>query len=498
MHLERDKVYDAPEGEVWSTVKPASTHNSAAPKRLAQRWNHRWSDESLTQGVSPLKDSSKTVKASTTIPLGTGRPTALYYPWQSVSMAGTEASRQPRGLKPTLAGNMTCSKGEAAFDLSSALNYGEPSGWSQLVAFFRETTGRVHRPPYADWDTTLTCGSTSAVDLVLRMFCNRGDCVLAERFTYPGTLMASRAQGLRTVGIAMDADGLVPEALDAALRGWDAASRGRKPFVLYTIPSGHNPTGVTQSAARKRAVYQVAERHDLLIVEDDPYFFLRLGRGGGGESLPTSYLSLDTAGRVVRVESTSKILAPGLRCGWLTASRQVVDMFGNFAEVGPSSPAGPSQAMLYKLLVESWGPEGFAGWLDYLSGEYGRRRDVMVAACERHLPREVCAWTAPTHGMFLWVGAALERHPRYQESGARDQDRDADADAELCRAVEDGICARAEANGVLVARGSWCRVGGGADRAFFRMTFVATAEAADLERGVAQFGRAVRDEFGLG
>lgn len=487
MHLERDKVYDAPEGEAWSTVKPASTYNGPS-KRLAKRWDHRWSDESLTQGVSPLKDSSKTVNPSTTIPLGTGRPTALYYPWQSMTMTGTEASRQPRALKPTSA--MTCAKGEAAFDLSSALNYGEPSGWSQLVSFFRETTGRIHRPPYADWETTLTCGSTSAIDLVLRMFCNRGDCILTEAFTYPGTLMASRAQGLRTVGIGMDGDGLVPEALDAALRGWDA-SRGRKPFVLYTIPSGHNPTGVTQSAARKRVIYQVAERHDLLILEDDPYFFLRLGRGGG-ESLPTSYLSLDTSGRVVRVESTSKILAPGLRCGWLTASRQVVDMFGNFAEVGPSSPAGPSQAMLYKLLVESWGPEGFAGWLDYLSGEYGRRRDVMVAACETHLPREVCAWTAPTHGMFLWVGAALERHPRY--SGGRD----ADADAELCRTVEDGICERAEANGVLVARGSWCRVGGGADRVFFRMTFVATAEAADLERGVAQFGRAVRDEFMLG
>ncbi|EFY84402.1 putative secondary metabolism biosynthetic enzyme [Metarhizium acridum] len=495
MHLERDKIYDAPEGEVWSTVKPASTYNGTS-KRLAKRWNHRWSDESLTQGASPLKDSSKTVNPSTTIPLGTGRPTSLYYPWQSMTMTGTKESRQSRALKnPT--SSMTCTKGEAAFDLSSALNYAAPSGWSQLVAFFRDNTSLVHSPPYQDWDTTLTCGSTSAIEMVLRMFCNRGDWILTEAFTYPGTLMASRAQGLGTLGIGMDGDGLMPDELDARLRNWDT-SRGRKPFVLYTIPSGHNPTGITQSTARKRAVYQVAERHDLLILEDDPYFFLRLNElpspdrpscplGNFQKSLPTSYLSLDKSGRVIRVESTSKILAPGLRCGWLTASRQVVDMFANFAEVGPSSPSGPSQVMLYKLLVESWGPEGFAGWLNHLSGEYKLRRDVMVAACDEYLPREVCAWTAPTHGMFLWISAALERHPDYC----------AERRSQLCREVEDGIYERAESNGVLVARGSWCDVGGCEDRVFFRMTFVATASAGDLKLGVEKLGRAVREEFKL-
>ncbi|KAM3511260.1 hypothetical protein MY11210_005129 [Beauveria gryllotalpidicola] len=199
----------------------------------------------------------------------------------------------------------------------------------------------------------------------------------------------------------MDSDGLVPEDLDYQLRNWDA-SRGCKPFVLYTIPSGHNPTGITQPTNRKKAIYQVAERHDLLMLEDDPYYFLRLNDVPTSsdnhqflsrsdkfkKSLPTSYLSLDKSGRVMRVESTSKILAPGLRCGWLTASQQIIDLFKDFVEVGPSSPSGPSQVMLYKLLVENWGQEGFINWLEYLSREYRMRRDAMIAACERYLPEE--------------------------------------------------------------------------------------------------------------
>jgi len=494
MHLERHKPHNDLVGELSDTIELRPTHPDIS-KRMAKRWDHRLSDESLTQGASPLKDSAKTVSRSTTIPLGTGRSNPLYYPWESMSMTGAKESRQSRALNPT--NPMTCTKGEAAFDLSSALNYAEPSGWSQLVGCFRENTCLIHNPPYQDWDTTLTCGSTSAIDIALRMFCNRGDWILTETFTYPGTLMASRAQGLKTQGIEMDEDGLVPEDLDAKLRCWDT-SRGRKPFVLYTIPSGHNPTGITQTTKRKKAIYEIAERHDLLILEDDPYFFLRLDEAFAPldtnpsfslfsqlrKSLPTSYLSLDKSGRVIRVESTSKILAPGLRCGWLTASRQIVEMFMDFAEVGPSSPSGPSQVMLYKLLVENWGQEGFADWLNHLSGEYRSRRDAMIAACEQYLPQEVCTWTTPTHGIFLWITVDLKKHPDSAKKSS-----------EQCHAVEERIYDRAESNGVLVARGSWFNVKSCVNKVFFRMTFVATASQDDLRRGVEQFGRAVRDEF---
>lgn len=487
MHLEHDKRHDF-------LVEKLPPTDLGAYKRLAKRWDHRLSYESLTQGASPLKDSSKTLNPSATIPFSTGRPTSLYFPWQSMIMAETEECRQSQGFNYRTQ-RMECQKGETAFDLSCALNYAEPAGCSQLVDFFRKNTGLIHNPPYQDWDTTLTCGSTSAIEMALRMFCNRGDWVLTETFTYSGTLMALRAQGLKTQGIEMDDDGLIPEDLDTKLRFWDTA-QGRKPFFLYIIPSGQNPTGTTQSTARKHAIYQVAEKHDLVILEDDPYFFLRLSGSSSSlldtrpfdrlrTSLPTSYLSLDKSGRVIRVESTSKIFAPGLRCGWLTASKQIIETFANFAEVGPSSPSGPSQVMLYKLLVEKWGQEGFVDWISHLSGEYRLRRDIMIAACEKHLPKNICTWTTPTHGMFLWVTVNLQKYPHCVEKRAEQQ----------CDHIENKIAERAEAHGVLVARGSWFNVESFTDKVFFRMTFVATDSQENLEQGVEKFGRAVKEEF---
>lgn len=496
MRLQYDKPHGVLVDEVRGAIKPRLAR-SGPSKRLARRWEHRLSEESLTQGESPLKGSARTGNPSSIIPLGTGRPTSTYYPWQSMTMTGTKESRQSRAPSPQV--SMRCKKGETAFDLSSAFNYGDPSGCAELVDSFREYTRLIHNPPYQDWDTTLTCGSTSAIEIALRMFCNRGDWILTEAFTYPGTVMAAKAQGLKMQGIEMDEGGLVPADLAAKLQSWDTL-QGRKPVVLYTIPSGHNPTGTTQSAARKNAIYEIAERHDLLILEDDPYFFLRLNNsptpadttpsfsplGHFWKSLPTSYLSLDKSGRVIRMESSSKILAPGLRCGWLTASKQIVDIFANFAEVGPSHPSGPSQVMLYKLLVENWGQEGFVNWLDHLSEEYRSRRDAMILACDRHLPKELCTWSTPEHGMFLWLTVDLERHPGC--AGDKSQED---------HVVEDRIYERAESNGVIVAKGSWFNVGKCAKKAFFRMTFVATDSQNDLEQGVKQFGKAVRAEFGL-
>ncbi|EGE01984.1 aromatic amino acid aminotransferase [Trichophyton equinum CBS 127.97] len=490
MHLEFEKAHDVLHEDVRDAVNIRQAHFSA-PKRLANRWDHRLSDESLSQGASPLKNSVKTATTFVPIPLGVGRPASLFYPWQSMTMTGTKESntRNP----------MVCNIGEAAFDLSSALNYADPSGSTELVACFRENTRLIHNPPYQDWDTTLTCGSTSAIDIVLRMLCNRGDWILAEASTYTGTVMATKAHGLNIQSIEMDEEGLLPVDLDNKLRHWDTL-RSRKPFVLYTIPSGHNPTGVTQSTARKAAIYQVAERHDLLILEDDPYFFLRLNGSFSSldinppyssfeklrKSLPSSYLSLDKSGRVIRVDSTSKILAPGLRCGWLTASKQIVEIFENFAEVGPAPPSGPSQVMLYKLFVESWGQEGFANWVNHLSGEYRSRRDIMIAACSQHLPKGLCTWTTPTHGMFLWITIDLLRHPDYLEKRTH-----------LSLDLEDKIYERAASHGVAVAKGSWFNVETCLDKVFFRITFVSTTCLDDLENGVKRLGAAVRDEFRL-
>jgi aromatic amino acid aminotransferase I len=223
--------------------------------------------------------------------------------------------------------------------------------------------------------------------------------------------------GLRCAPVKMDEGGLLPESLDEVLSNWDEAARGaRKPFLLYTIPCGQNPTGSTQTAERRQEVYKVAQKHDVIIVEDEPYYYLQMQPYKGKDTPPDpppanteqflkallpSYLSMDVDGRVVRLESFSKVVAPGSRVGWVVASAQLIDRYIRYFEYATQNPSGVAQLMLYKLLDESWGHDGYFKWLINLRMEYTHRRNVILDACEKYLPRSVASWNPPAAGMFV-------------------------------------------------------------------------------------------------
>lgn len=238
-----------------------------------------------------------------------------------------------------------------------------------------------------------------------------------EEYTFASAAETAFPLGIKAVGIPMDEQGLIPEGMDEILSNWDAAARGaRKPYVLYTIPTGQNPTGATQSAERRQAVYKVAQKHDLIIVEDEPYYFLQMQPYTSGDASPVpppstheefikslvpSFLSMDTDGRVVRLESFSKVISPGSRVGWIVASEEIIERFTRTFEVSSQNPSGISQLALFKLLDEHWGHAGYLDWLINLRMSYTARRDSLVHACERHLPREIVHWEAPAAGMFV-------------------------------------------------------------------------------------------------
>jgi aromatic amino acid aminotransferase I len=305
----------------------------------------------------------------------------------------------------------------------------------------------------------------------------------------------------------MDAHGLLPSDLDVVLSTWDVEARGGpKPFLLYTVPTGQNPTGSTQTLERRRNIYAVAEKHDLYILEDEPYYFLQMETYASGtihqvphpfepttissflSNLIPSYLSLDTSGRVLRLDSFSKIIAPGSRCGWLTGSAQIIERYMRHAEVSVQNPAGYSQIILYKLLEEAWGHKGFLEWLMYIRAEYTRRRDIIVSACERHLPTSVASWVPPAAGMFHWIEINASKHPNYDANNQS---------FEKLQQLEESIFLAAVAKGVLCSRGSWFRAQKGSDtQLFFRTTFAA-APAEKIFAAIQRFGEALREEFGI-
>lgn len=307
----------------------------------------------------------------------------------------------------------------ATYDLSIALNYGQSTGSAQMMRFLTEHTEIVCKPPYADWRICQTIGSTGALEQALRMFCDkdRGDSILTEEFSFSTALETIAPLGVKAFGSMIDDQGLIPEAMDDLLTQWDEKARGaRKPHVLYTVPSGQNPTGTTQGTQRRRDIYRVAQKHDMFILEDEPYYFLQmqpyLGRDQPAapasdsvddflSSLIPSLVSIDVDGRVMRLDSFSKIIVPGSRMGWVVAPEQIIERYQRHAEVASQGPGGFSQVILHKLLDETWGHEGYFRWLMNLRLEYTKKRNALLAACEDHLPGDIVSWTPPAAGMFV-------------------------------------------------------------------------------------------------
>ena len=379
--------------------------------------------ESQSRGGSSLKGAAQYLSKPGIISLGGGLPSSEYFPFEEVDIKVptvphfSEGETRENGTV-LRAGKHDLRDEKSIVDISVLFNYGQGHGSAQLLRWITEHTELVHAPPYADWECTMTVGSTSALDMTLRMFTTRGDYIISEEYTFATAVETAAPLGVKVAGVKMDEQGLLPEALDRLLSTWDPSKRdgARKPFLLYTVPSGQNPTGATQGAERRRQIYRVAQKHDLYIMEDEPYYFLQMqpytGQNGPDvpppssheaflKSLVPSYLSMDVDGRVMRMDSFSKVVSPGSRVGWITASEQVVERYKVHADVSTQGPSGMSQLMLFKLLDEHWGHGGYLDWLIFIRMEYTKRRDVILGACEKYLPRDIVSWQPPMAGMFV-------------------------------------------------------------------------------------------------
>jgi aromatic amino acid aminotransferase I len=488
----------------YTTSDFFKTQNTGKPK--SKRWDHRLSLESRSRQPSSLKGAAKYLKTPGLISLGGGLPVAENFPIEELSIKVptpphfSEKEAIESGTTLT-AGKYDAAQDKSVYDLSIALNYGIGTGSGQMIRFVTEHTEIVCNPPYSDWNCALTVGSTNALEQVFRMFCERGDYVLSEEYAFASAVETALPLGIRFLGIKMDKEGLLPGDLDEQLSNWDAKARNaRKPFLLYTVPSGQNPTGATQGPARRREIYKVAQKHDLYILEDEPYYFLQMQPYTGAnapdvpppanneeflKSLSPTFLGMDVDGRVMRMDSFSKVIAPGTRVGWITASEQIVERYVRANECSVQNPSGISQMVLFKLLDEHWGHDGYLKWLINLRLEYTRRRDCMLAACENHLPTEVVSWVPPAAGMFLWLKIDWHKHPA--------------AKTKSLLQIEDEIFLASVEQGVLMSKGTWFI----SDRAdfvpvemFFRATFAAAPEE-KMTEAIERFGVAIRDCFGI-
>jgi 2-aminoadipate transaminase len=276
---------------------------------------------------------------------------------------------------------------------AEALQYGSTDGYVPLREMISRHTNRLGIGVNVD-NILITSGSQQALDLLGKIFINRGDRILVENPTYLGAIQAWNAYGAEYIPVSIDEDGMDTRLLEEALR------KGTK--FMYVLPNFQNPTGATLSLERRYQLIEMADRYGVPIVEDDPYGQLRFE----GEDLPAVEL-LDSqmrvqsniySGNVIYLSTFSKILAPGIRLAWVIAPTEVINKL-----VLAKQGADLHTATFNQMVTHEVGQHGFLDrHVKLIQDTYRERRNVMLDALEEHMPDGV-KWTRPHGGLFLWA-----------------------------------------------------------------------------------------------
>lgn len=270
-----------------------------------------------------------------------------------------------------------------------ALQYGSAHGVPALREQICEIMALEGITAHPD-DVVVTVGSQMGLDMVTRLFCDPGDTVIAEGPSYVGALGSFAAYQANVVHVAMDEDGLVPEVLEEALT--QAEKQGKRVKFLYTIPNFHNPAGVTLAVRRRAEILEICRRHNVLVVEDNPYGLL----GFDGQTYPA--LRSSDPDNVVYLGSFSKTFASGLRVGWVLAPHAVREKLVLAAESATLCPPTLNQLVVSRYLsTHDW-----KGQIKKFQENYRERRDAMLSALEQHMPAG-CSWTKPDGGFYVWM-----------------------------------------------------------------------------------------------
>jgi 2-aminoadipate transaminase len=229
-------------------------------------------------------------------------------------------------------------------------------------------------------------GSQQALDLIGKLFIDPGTCIVTSAPTYVGALQAWNAYQARYQTIPLDDDGMCVDELE------DLLNCGERPCFVYVLPNFHNPAGTTLPLERRERVAEIARRHDLVIIEDDPYGELRFE---GEDITPIFRLAPE---RTIYLSTFSKTLAPGIRLAWIVAPKPIIARLVQ-AKQGADLHTGTFVQMVANDICQ----RGILRQhVKRLRRAYRQRRDTMLDALEEHWPAG-SSWTRPQGGLFLWA-----------------------------------------------------------------------------------------------
>ncbi len=363
-----------------------------------------------------------------TINFSVGQPSADLLP---LALLGTAGERFFAGAEPL------------------ELNYGQRQGDARfraaLAAFLAVSEGGAVDPD----SLMLTGGISQALDFVCGRFTRAGDIVFVEEPSYPYSFQIFRDHGLEIVGVPVDGAGL-----DLALFERELAKQ--RPKLVYTIPAFHNPTGQVLDRARRERLIALSREHGFVIVADEVYQFLH-----HGTPPPPSFGTLGRDGNVLALGTFSKILAPGLRLGWI---RTTPDLMKTLLASGALVSGGNFNHFTSHVVRQLMESGELAAYVETLRGRYAERAQAMDAALHKHLDG-IARWQKPGGGYFFWL------------------ELPAGTDAGKFEAA-----ARAAGTGFLP--GTACSTAGGLKNCL-RLSF-AHYTVPDIHDGIARLGKALR------
>ncbi len=327
--------------------------------------NYRFSDKIAALQPSIIREILKATSGKNVIPFSAGNPAMETFPVEAIR----EYTQSILEDNPV-----------------AALQYGVTEGYAPLREALAEHLKTRFQSGVESDELFVVSGAQQGIELAAKVFCNEGDTILCESPSFIGSLNSFRSLGAKLKGIPMESDGIDLDQLEQALR------TERNVKLIYLIPSFQNPTGITTSLAKRKAVYELAKQYDVVVLEDNPYGELRFS----GEEVPT-IKSMDTEGRVIYVGSFSKILSAGMRVGYVLASKEIASKM-----IVAKQGEDVHTAMLPQILASKFMTEyDYAGHIKSIRDIYRRKCTLMIELLNQHMSGKL-TYHKPEGGLFLW------------------------------------------------------------------------------------------------
>ncbi len=327
--------------------------------------NYKISDKFVNMKPSAIREIFKSLGKPGCISFAAGNPSPESFPVEDIKRIAADILTQ---------------------EPITALQYGITEGYPKLRELVSKRLKRLYNIGTEEDDTIIVTGGQQGIELTCKVMCNEGDVVICENPSFIGALNAFRSLGAELKGVPLKDDGIDLEALEATLKANPRAK------LLYLIPSFQNPAGITSTLENRKAVYELARKYDIVIIEDNPYGDLRFE----GENIP-AYKSFDVDGRVVYCGSFSKILSSGMRVGTLTANKELVSKIVVAKQVEDVHTNVFFQMVCARYMTEC----DLEAHIEKIRALYRHKSSLMLKALDEYMPADV-KFTRPQGGIFLW------------------------------------------------------------------------------------------------